>query len=116
MTNTRFLEGIRCPECGQDERFHIEALITCFVTDNEIDSGDDTDWNDENYCCCVECLCDGPVKSFKQQPESPPKPPKPPPPPLNRRPNPPLAKSRRVSSYSARLVSSVRSFRGTSHC
>src|SRR6478672_11146890 len=40
---------------------------------------------------------------------SPPKPPKPPPPPpsLNRRPNPPPANSRRVSSYSLRLASSV---------
>jgi hypothetical protein len=34
MTNKNCLEGIRCPQCGYEDAFRIEAQIRVYVTDD----------------------------------------------------------------------------------
>ena len=56
MTNTNCLEGILCPECGATEPFRIEIKPVTLTTQ----------WDDESYCKCVSCDCEGVVKDFKK--------------------------------------------------
>jgi len=44
MTNENCLEGIRCPQCGQEDCFKITALITCNVTDDGSEPVGDHEW------------------------------------------------------------------------
>jgi len=68
MTNANCLEGMRCPECGATEPFRIEIkpiTLTFFDSGQGCDEGFDTQWDDESYCKCVSCDCEGVVKDFK---------------------------------------------------
>lgn len=67
MTNTNCLEGIRCPECGQEDRLTITALITCVVTDNGSEPVGDHEWDDDSSTHCPECGFDGKLKCFSKR-------------------------------------------------
>jgi hypothetical protein len=73
MTNKNCLEGIRCPECGHEDAFRIEAQITVHVTDEGTEEGGDTEWTDASYCECAGCKHAGTIKDFtiKNQSENP---------------------------------------------
>ncbi len=64
MANSNCLAGIRCPECGAEDRFRIEAS-SIFEFDDE-GSGDheDVEWGDGSYIQCQECQHEGTVKEF----------------------------------------------------
>jgi hypothetical protein len=70
MTNTNCLEGIQCPRCGQEDRFHITAVITCDVTDEGSDPFGDHYWDDESFTRCPECDFQGALKAFQSSPPS----------------------------------------------
>ena len=74
MTNENCLEGIRCPACGQEDRFKIAALITCLVTDNGSEPAGDNEWDDDSATHCPECGFDGKLKSFRKRNRLPPDP------------------------------------------
>ncbi len=71
MTNIGNLAGIRCPECGNEDRFIITATIQAEVTDLGTDVADCSDWHwdDQSMTRCPECDRDGPLAEFQMQPE-----------------------------------------------
>lgn len=73
MTNTNCLEGVRCPACGQDDRFIITATVDCEVTDDgtSADDGGHYDWDVDSPCRCPECGCHGKLHEFRILPPDP---------------------------------------------
>jgi hypothetical protein len=65
MTNSNCLEGVRCPQCGQEKRFLITATITCDVTDDGSEPAGDHCWDDDSLTHCPGCECQGPLKEFR---------------------------------------------------
>jgi len=56
MTNTNCLEGIACPQCGQADRFKIEAKVLMNVSDDgSEDCGLGHHWDAQSFCQCVKC-------------------------------------------------------------
>jgi hypothetical protein len=57
--NTNVLEGLRCPKCGYEDKFSIQAYVTVIVTDDgAVDDGGDHEWNDDSPCQCWGADCD----------------------------------------------------------
>lgn len=67
MANKNCLEGFKCPKCGSEKQFLIEALATFDVTDDgAVHTGEgEIRWDDRNYCECRGCSFNGTVKDFK---------------------------------------------------
>lgn len=67
MSNTNCLAGIKCPQCGNEERFLIFATVLMDVTDGGADNADgsDTHWDDASMTTCPECDRDGPLAEFR---------------------------------------------------
>jgi hypothetical protein len=65
MTNTNCLDGIRCPHCGSEDRFRIEAKTVFTVTDDGTDDHGDVEWDDGSYAECTECHHSGMLKDFR---------------------------------------------------
>ena len=65
MANNNFLAGIQCPQCGQEHRFHISAIITCDVTDDGSEPVGDHYWDDDSSTSCPECEFQGTLKQFR---------------------------------------------------
>lgn len=74
MTNTNCLENIRCPKCGQKDRFKIAAIISCLVTDTGSEPVGDHEWDDGSATHCLKCGFDGKLKDFRTMPNLPPDP------------------------------------------
>ena len=61
MPNTNCLEGLACPECGQETELHVVASMWVSVKDEGTDSmahglpSYDTEWDDDTDCRCPEC-------------------------------------------------------------
>jgi Zn ribbon nucleic-acid-binding protein len=71
MTNKNCLEGIRCPQCGHEDAFRIEAQITVYVTDDGTeDEGGHYAWDGESPCRCAECGHAGKLEDFRIQNQS----------------------------------------------
>lgn len=49
--NTNCLEGIRCPECGFEDRFEIEGTSLFTVVDDGTDDHTGVDWTGESCAC-----------------------------------------------------------------
>ena len=65
MTNSNCLEGVRCPQCGQEKRFLITATITCDVTDDGSEPIGDHYWDGDSFTRCPECEHEGRLKEFR---------------------------------------------------
>jgi hypothetical protein len=79
MTNTNCLEGIRCPQCGNVDRFMIAANVMAEVTDDGADVasplfGNGFEWDDSSFTRCPQCDTQGPLKKFHCPQELPPDP------------------------------------------
>lgn len=79
MTNMNCLEGIACPQCGNEDRMMIAARVVADVTDEGADVapsryGNGFEWDDESHCRCPVCDRNGPLGAFRVQPELPPDP------------------------------------------
>jgi len=66
MANANCLEGMKCPVCGNADRFYIFAVVECEVTDNGVEDTGSADWNDASKCVCPDCRYDGTVKDFRK--------------------------------------------------
>ena len=64
MPNTNCLAGIKCPKCGSEDRFKIEATTIFEVTDDGTDVHEDVEWDDDSYIECMECGLSGKIKDF----------------------------------------------------
>jgi hypothetical protein len=67
MTNENCLEGIKCPQCGNEDRMLIVTTALADVTDDgaDIADGSDMHWDDASLTRCPECDRDGPLKEFR---------------------------------------------------
>ena len=67
MTNTNCLKGIKCPDCGNEGRFLIDAMILADVTDDGADYSDgcEMSWDDASMTRCPDCERDGPLSDFR---------------------------------------------------
>jgi hypothetical protein len=69
MPNTNCLEGVKCPECGHEDGFYIQAKVLVFVTDEgtEAQNGE-YEWDDSNYCQCASCKYENSLSAFTAPP------------------------------------------------
>lgn len=65
MTNTNCLEGLRCPKCGNEDRFFIIGGAQFEVTDDGSDTVGDHEWDDHSPMSCPECNHEGKVRDFR---------------------------------------------------
>jgi hypothetical protein len=67
MTNENCLAGIRCPQCGNEDRFLITSTILADVTDGgaDIADGSDIHWDDASMTHCPDCDMAGPLIHFR---------------------------------------------------
>jgi len=63
--NTNCLEGIRCPECGQTDRFEIVGTAVFDVTDDGTDNFHNVEWDNESSTCCPDCGHRGKLDEFR---------------------------------------------------
>lgn len=64
MPNINCLEGIRCPRCGNDERFTVTAVTTVTLTDNGTDDTDGFEFDKDSHAECPECQFEGSWAEF----------------------------------------------------
>ena len=65
MANTNCLVGIRCPSCGSEGPFIIEATVQVVMSDEGSEYGEgDLHWDEESYMRCAECDFDGTAADF----------------------------------------------------
>jgi rubredoxin len=65
MANTNALEGLKCPECGQDRMLRIAVSSMAEVTDDGTTLAGDTEWDEGSYCACPDCDFAGIVQDFR---------------------------------------------------
>jgi DNA-directed RNA polymerase subunit RPC12/RpoP len=66
MANTNCLEGIRCPKCGHEDSFKIEATVLVLVTDDGTEDLGNSEWDADRYCECDNCRYAGTIKDFSE--------------------------------------------------
>ncbi len=64
MSNTNCLKGIRCPKCGQEDRFMITGYAQFEVTDGGSEATGDHEWDDRSMTRCPNCDRSGPLSDF----------------------------------------------------
>jgi hypothetical protein len=57
-------EAMRCPECGETERFFIAATVWAEVYPDEVCDIEDIEWDDSSVAMCGNCYENGTVSSF----------------------------------------------------
>jgi hypothetical protein len=63
--NSNCLSGLQCPKCGSLEPFAIGVTTTFRVYDSGTDNQlGNTEWDDDSYCECCQCVFTGTVKDF----------------------------------------------------
>jgi hypothetical protein len=65
MTNTNCLEGITCPKCGNESRFHIEVTTMASVTDDGAETCGDMEWSATSFTECTACHRHGSLNEFR---------------------------------------------------
>ena len=62
---------MKCPQCGQNEAFHINASVWGrydaggFDMDDRTLPNGDNDWSEYSGCICPECQKEGVVSDFQ---------------------------------------------------
>jgi len=63
---TGYLEGLRCPECGECETLYITGLVQLTVVeDGSHDEDSDHHWDKDSDCVCSECNHSACVEDFR---------------------------------------------------
>jgi hypothetical protein len=65
MTNSNYLENIKCPTCGNEESFRIAAKTMATVTDDGVEDHTEMEWDDDSYAECLACFRHGTLKDFE---------------------------------------------------
>ncbi len=63
--NSNCAEGLRCPSCDNEERFHITGSMVLEVTDDGAEPVECADWDDDALCRCPECGFHGRVADLR---------------------------------------------------
>jgi DNA-directed RNA polymerase subunit RPC12/RpoP len=71
MPNKNCLEGIRCPECDQDDNFKIVGKAWFDVTDDGTSEFTDVEWDDDSACRCPDCGFTATLLHFREPENSP---------------------------------------------
>lgn len=59
MTNINCLEGFKCPKCGADDVFYIEARVVLKLTDEGTSDADyPHEWDNKDRCSCLNDTCE----------------------------------------------------------
>lgn len=66
MANSNCLEGLSCPECGQEDRLNIAVTAWASVTDEGTEDFRSVEWDEESACGCPECGFSGKVSDFRR--------------------------------------------------
>ena len=64
MTNSNFLMGMACPECGSEGPFRIAIEAMAVTNDDEYIRFDGVEWDEQSYISCEACKYDGSVRDF----------------------------------------------------
>jgi hypothetical protein len=65
MPNTNCLEGIRCPKCGHEDSFKVEAKVLVLVEDEGVTHDlSPSEFDADHYCECNNCYFSGTIKDF----------------------------------------------------
>jgi hypothetical protein len=74
MTNENCLEGIRCPDCGNEDCMLIMTTVLAEVTDDGADIADCSGmhWDGASMTRCPECDKEGLLRAFRGQVGMPP--------------------------------------------
>lgn len=64
MPNHNCLEGIRCPNCGHEDRFNIEVRCFAEFTDDDCETYGDNEWDEKSSIQCYECDHQGIIEEF----------------------------------------------------
>lgn len=62
--NDNCLDEIRCPRCGSERKFDIEATTIATVLDDGVDETHDMEWGDNSSITCRNCSHAGTVADF----------------------------------------------------
>ena len=62
--NTNVLEGIACPDCGNEDDFHILVKGMAHVNDDGVTEVIDPEWDLSSFCICLGCDKEGTVDDF----------------------------------------------------
>lgn len=63
--NENCLEGLKCPNCGNEEPFNIVSVATFKVYDDGTDEFGDVAWDDSSFCECPGCGKHGCLGEFR---------------------------------------------------
>jgi hypothetical protein len=65
MPNTNFLIGIRCPKCGHEDSFKVEATVLVLVKNQGVtDDLSESQFDADHYCECNNCYDSGTIRDF----------------------------------------------------
>ena len=65
MVNENCLAGMKCPDCGYEDKFRIRGTAVFEVADDGTQDYWDIEWDDDSYCCCDYCGKEGELRDFK---------------------------------------------------
>ncbi len=68
MVNTNCLEGIKCPDCGNEKAFYIQSTAVMHVTDDGAECRSDIEWDDDSHTQCPACERTGKLAEFRVKP------------------------------------------------
>ena len=68
MPNTNCLEGIRCPDCGNEDAFYVESTAVMYVTDEGAECRNDIEWDNDSHAVCPSCEKAGKLADFRAEP------------------------------------------------
>jgi hypothetical protein len=58
--------GLRCPECGQEDKFQIDATVTLTVVGDDVSSEPDNTWESSSFTVCLGCDHEGTAAEFSE--------------------------------------------------
>ncbi len=67
MSNKNCLVGLRCPECKSYGPFRIACKVIAEVYDDGLEHTEGGDWDDGDYCQCMECKQEKLVSDFQEE-------------------------------------------------
>jgi hypothetical protein len=65
VVNSNCLEGLRCPDCGNEHAFYIQSTAVMYVTDDGAECRSDIEWDDHSHTRCPQCERSGKLSDFK---------------------------------------------------
>ena len=65
MSNENCLKGIKCPKCGNESKFIIQANAVVTVEDSGVTDAHTFEWGSDDGCKCAACDFHGELSEFE---------------------------------------------------